>query len=112
MPWTSLCDLQELTPDQGKYIEIDGFQLAVFLHAGKVYVMDNECPHAGGSMAGGWVEGECAVCPWHAWRFRLETGELHDEGAFGGGPRIRTYPVRMLDRPGGPTLVQADLPMP
>lgn len=112
MSWTSLCDLQDLTPDQGKYVEIDGFQLAVFLHAGKVYVMDNECPHAGGAMAGGWVENGCAVCPWHHWMFKLDTGQLHDEGAYGGGAKIRTYPTRIFQRPGKPDLVQADLPMP
>lgn len=112
MPWTSLCDLQELTPDQGKYVEIDGFQLAVFLHDEKVYVLDNLCPHAGGSMAGGWVENGCAVCPWHAWAFKLETGELHDEGAFGGGVMLRTYTTRLYKREGLPDLVQAELPMP
>jgi len=111
MAWTSLCDVDELIPDQGKYVEIDGFQLAVFLHGGKVFVMDNLCPHAGGSMAGGWVEDGCAVCPWHAWAFKLDTGELHDGGAFGGGVMIRTYPVRMFSREGKPDLVQADLPM-
>lgn len=112
MPWTSLCDLDELKPEQGKYVEIDGFQLAVFLHDGKVFALDNECPHAGGSMAGGWVEDDCAVCPWHAWAFKLETGELHDEGAFGGGVMLRTYPTRIYKRDGMPDLVQAELPMP
>jgi nitrite reductase/ring-hydroxylating ferredoxin subunit len=113
MAWVSLCDLADLTPDQGKYVEIDGFQLAVFLHAGTVYAMDNECPHAGGAMAGGYVdENACAVCPWHGWAFKLETGELHDEGAYGGGVMIRTYPTRILKLQGRGELVQADLPMP
>lgn len=107
-----MCDLDELTPGQGKYVEIGGFQLAVFLHDGKVYVLDNLCPHAGGSMAGGWVEDGCAVCPWHAWAFKLESGELHDEGAFGGGVMLRTYPTRIHTREGLAGLVQADLPMP
>ena len=30
MSWTSLCELNELKPGEGKYVEIDGFQLAVF----------------------------------------------------------------------------------
>ncbi len=59
MPWTSLCDLDELKPDEGKYVEIDGFQLAVFLSDGKVSAMDNRCPHAGGNLAGGHVADGC-----------------------------------------------------
>ena len=31
MAWTSLCDLDELNEGAGKYVEIGGFQLAVFL---------------------------------------------------------------------------------
>ena len=64
MTWVSLCQLDELTEGAGKYVEIDGFQLAVFLDQGQAYVLDNYCPHAGGAMAGGFVENGCAVCPW------------------------------------------------
>jgi nitrite reductase/ring-hydroxylating ferredoxin subunit len=107
MAWTSLCELGELAEGKGKYVEIDGFQLAVFLHEGKVYVIDNFCPHAGGNLAGGYVENGCAVCPWHHWAFRLENGQLRDSP----GVMITTYPTRLLQREGKPALVQADLPM-
>jgi nitrite reductase/ring-hydroxylating ferredoxin subunit len=108
MAWTSLCELPELREDEGKYFEIDGFRLAVFLHQGKVYVLDNECPHAGGSLAGGWVDEGCAVCPWHDWAFRLTDGQLRDTP----GVMVKAYQTRMYARPGQGTLVQADLPMP
>ena len=107
MSWTSLCDLDELEPGRGKYVEIGGFQLAVFLDAGEVYDMDNTCPHAGGAMASGWVEEGCAVCPWHAWAFRLDNGQLRDMP----GVNITTYKTRKLEREGKPTIVQADLPI-
>ena len=107
MAWTSLCDLTELEPDKGKYVEIDGFQLAVFLSNGKVHVMDNYCPHAGGNLAGGYVDEGCAVCPWHYWAFRLENGELKDMP----GVKVPTYKVRVHEHQ-GKQLVQADLPMP
>ena len=58
MSWTSLCELSDLTENQGKYVEIGGFQLAVFLSAGNVHVMDNYCPHAGGNIAAGFVEAD------------------------------------------------------
>jgi nitrite reductase (NADH) small subunit len=107
MGWTSLCDLGELLEGQGKYVEIGGFQLAVFLSGGQVYVMDNYCPHAGGNLAGGWVEDGCAVCPWHYWSFKVETGELRDVP----GVAVKTYKARLFERDGQPPLVQADLPI-
>jgi nitrite reductase/ring-hydroxylating ferredoxin subunit len=107
MSWTSLCDLSELQENQGKYVEIGGFQLAVFLSQNKVYVLDNFCPHAGGNLAGGIVEDGCAICPWHAWPFRLDNGELRDSP----GVNVKTYQTRLLERPDHATLVQADLPI-
>ena len=108
MPWTSLCDLDELEEGKGKYVEIGGFQLAVFLDQGVVSVIDNTCPHAGGNLAAGYVEDGCAVCPWHHWAFRLDNGQLRDAP----GVTVTTYKTRTFDPGNGrPTLLQADLPM-
>lgn len=106
MSWTSLCNLDELPATHGKYVEIDGFRLAVFLHESTVFVMDNYCPHAGGNLAAGHVENGCAICPWHQWAFHLENGQLR--GAP--GVTVRTYPTRLVSHD-GKQLVQADLPI-
>jgi len=105
MAWTSLCELIELTEGQGRYVEIDGFELAVFLHRGNVTVLDNMCPHAGGNLAGGTIEDGCAVCPLHHWAFRLENGQLRDMP----GVAVTRYPTRVFDHQGR-QLVQAELP--
>jgi nitrite reductase (NADH) small subunit/3-phenylpropionate/trans-cinnamate dioxygenase ferredoxin subunit len=107
MAWTSLCELDELREGAGKYVEIDGYMLAVFLHQQDVYVMDNTCPHAGRSLSGGMIEDGCAVCPWHGWSFHLKTGQLRDTP----GVAVRTYKVRLLPRQDQPAMVQADLPI-
>ena len=111
MAWTTLCDESDLSEDEGHFVEIDGRELAVFLHAGRPHVTDNACPHAGGSMAGGYVEevdgSPCAVCPWHGWPFRLGDGEYAHMPGFG----LKVYEVRVEDQDGR-RLVQADLPMP
>ena len=106
MSWTSLCELAELENDRGKYVEIGGFELAVFLYEGKVFVMDNNCPHAGGNLAGGVVEEGCAVCPWHQWAFRLENGALRDSP----GVMIKTYATRIHPHDGR-QFVQVMLPI-
>jgi nitrite reductase/ring-hydroxylating ferredoxin subunit len=108
MAWVSLCEIAELTEDQGKYVQMDGHELAVFLHGGKPYVLDNTCPHAGGPLWEGSIENGCCVCPWHSWSFRLENGQLRDAP----GIKITTYPTRVFERAGQSPLLQADLPIP
>ena len=107
MGWTSLCDVSEIEAGRGKYVEIGGFHLAVFLHEGMPFVIDNYCPHAGGSLAAGFVDDGCAVCPWHYWAFHLDSGELRGSP----GVTITTYKTRLYERPEGqPAMIQADLP--
>lgn len=107
MAWTSLCDVSELIEGQGKYVEVSGFQLAVFLDKGNMYVMDNTCPHAGGNMSSGFVDDGCAVCPWHYWTFKLDNGEMPGlPGVF-----ITTYKTRTHAEEGKAPVLQADLPI-
>lgn len=107
MAWTTLTSLDALTEGKAVYVEAAGCQLAVYLHEGRPVVMDNYCPHAGGSMAGGYVEDGCAVCPWHNWPFRLDNGNLKGSTAVS----IKVYETRLMPQPGGgPPAVQAMLP--
>ena len=101
MAWTKLCQLDELKEGSGKYIEVGPLRLAVFLHNGQPTVMDNYCPHAGGNLAAGVIEDNCAICPWHAWAFRLDNGQLRDCPAV----KVEVYPARVRDN-----LVEVDLP--
>ena len=43
---------------------------------GEVYAIEDACNHAGASLSEGWVEGDCVVCPMHAYVFELRTGKL------------------------------------
>jgi nitrite reductase/ring-hydroxylating ferredoxin subunit len=102
-----LCELDELSADQGKYVEIDGFHLGVYLNGGDPSTLDDRCPHAGASLSAGCVEEECAVCPLHGWMFRLETGQLKGTP----GVAVTHYKTR-VHAFGGKQFVQADLPIP
>jgi len=101
MAWVKLCDENELAEGEGKYVKLGEIELAVFLSRGKIYAMDNHCPHAGGAMSAGYIEGNCAVCPWHGWAFNLHNGELMDAPTV----KIATYAVRVVDG-----IVEAELP--
>lgn len=107
--WVTACALSELEEGKPKYVDLDGRELAVCLDQGEAFALDNECPHAGGSMSGGWVEDGCAVCPWHSWAFDLRTGHLR--GAFAGAEAIKTYPTRTIEHE-GERLVQVEVLVP
>ena len=111
MAWTTLCTVDVLFKGLGKYVEIDGFRLAVFLDAetGEVSVTDDACPHAGLPLSDGHVAEKCVVCPAHGWTFNLKTGALI--GSPIEEPVLTVYPSRILEE-NDKRFVQADLPMP
>ena len=43
---------------------------------GQVYAIEDACNHAGASLAEGWVEERCVVCPMHGYVFDLASGKL------------------------------------
>lgn len=72
----------------------DGRRFAVFVVSGTHYVTDANCPHNRGPLAEGWIRGEhTLVCPWHWFRFDLETGECANLSRY----KLRVYPVIELD---------------
>jgi nitrite reductase/ring-hydroxylating ferredoxin subunit len=90
----SLCPADEIPLGMGRAFELRGRSIAVFrTRHGKIYAVENTCPHRGGPLAGGrLVDGELA-CPWHGFRFDPATGQatmptLH--------PPAHTIPVRRV----------------
>lgn len=52
------------------------FDVLVVWSNGEVFAIEDACNHAGASLAEGRVEGDCVVCPMHAYVFELRTGKL------------------------------------
>jgi nitrite reductase/ring-hydroxylating ferredoxin subunit len=44
------------------------------LESGTFVVVDDECPHDGGKLSDGFVEGELLVCARHGWTLRVCSG--------------------------------------
>ncbi|HEX4274842.1 MAG TPA: Rieske (2Fe-2S) protein [Bryobacteraceae bacterium] len=59
--------------------------------AGDVRALSGVCPHHGGPLGQGALEGTFVACPWHAWQFDSATGAC----AFNDELRIPTYAVRI-----------------
>ncbi|WP_285008158.1 Rieske (2Fe-2S) protein [Pedobacter faecalis] len=78
-----------------KQIQIDGKKLCLARHRDQLYVVQNQCPHAGGILSGGWCRNGHLICPIHRWEYNLDTGR----GAAGQGDYIKIYPIEV--RPEG-----------
>ena len=91
MAFTKIATLNELPP--GTLIEIihDGQPYAVCNVAGQIRALTGECPHAGGPLGQGALEGPIITCPWHSWQFDSGTGTCF----FGDDLAIDTYEVRV-----------------
>lgn len=56
-------------------VELDGRIIALFHVGGVVSAIDGLCPHQGGPLADGSIEGPLVYCPWHRWGFDIRTGQ-------------------------------------
>jgi nitrite reductase (NADH) small subunit len=87
LDFVRVADLTDVPPGSARTVPVGRFEVALFNVDGTLYALENACPHQGGPIAEGWVEGLTVVCPWHAWCFDLRTGDL-TLGAFAWIPRF------------------------
>jgi len=83
---------EEVTPGQGKLIEVENRRIALFNVGGTYYAIDDTCTHAGGPLSEGPVERDVVTCPWHGSKFKISTGEVLSPPARRG---VASYPVRV-----------------
>lgn len=67
--------------------------IAVFLHNGQIYAVDNRCPHMGFPLHRGPVQDGILTCPWHHARFDLSSGCTFDLWA----DDVPSFPVELQD---------------
>lgn len=90
-----VCGTGALEPGEGVRVRAGSLDLALFdLGDGRVYALEDRCPHAGGPLSRGTLMGGSVTCSWHCASFDLESGRSldsisrHDAVA---------YPVRVRD---------------
>lgn len=90
--WVKLCSVTE-APAEGSAIEAEAAGVAVCLARlnGDLAALDNICPHRGGPLGQGWIEGSAVVCPWHSWAFDLKTGVAEPPDRA----RVDVFPLRV-----------------
>lgn len=73
--YVTVAQVQEIPPGTCRTVEVEGVLLALCNVNGTFRAVDNTCPHAGGPLGEGSLDGEVLECPWHGWRFNVRTGE-------------------------------------
>jgi len=81
--------LSDLPPGQCAAIEADGIGIALCNVDGTVYALDNTCPHAGGPLGEGRLDGPFVECPWHGWRYDVRSGTRPENPEI----RVPCYPA-------------------
>jgi nitrite reductase/ring-hydroxylating ferredoxin subunit len=66
--------LSDVPPGKGVLVSVNGRDVAIFRRGTELLAIGNDCPHQGGSLCDGWVEGEIVICPLHGWEFDMRTG--------------------------------------
>ncbi len=64
----------DLEEGAAKLVRAGKEEIAVFKHHGQLYAIQNNCPHEGGQLVAGWLEGDEVVCPLHGYKFALRDG--------------------------------------
>jgi len=80
---------------QGKKFTINGQHVAVFNIDGELFAFEDECPHLGGSLGSGKLEGKLVTCPNHGWQFDITNGKCVTEDRCDDGAFVETYPVKI-----------------
>ena len=66
----------ELPEDRPTRVLAGNVPVLLVRRHGRILAISETCAHAGGPLSEGKLEGDTIVCPWHASRYSLETGEI------------------------------------
>jgi nitrite reductase (NADH) small subunit len=73
--WTQLARVSDLPVGTSKECVAGERMIALFNVNGRFYALDGVCPHQGGPLGRGLLEGCIVTCPWHGWQFDVTTGQ-------------------------------------
>jgi 3-phenylpropionate/trans-cinnamate dioxygenase ferredoxin subunit len=108
--------VDEFADGQMKAVEVEDRDLVLARVGEALYAADERCPHMGGRLSRGSLEGAVVVCPRHGSRFDLSDGRVVQWTEWSGvtlslakafkSPRpLKTYPVHVQE---GRLLVELD----
>jgi nitrite reductase (NADH) small subunit len=102
--WIRIAPTGSVPPREGRAVLLGDREIALFNLAPSVapgttdrfLATDNRCPHQGGPLCDGIVTGSSVVCPLHAWKVNLASGEV-ERPSHGKDHCVTTYRTRVED---------------
>ncbi|MEM2098127.1 MAG: Rieske (2Fe-2S) protein [Candidatus Bathyarchaeia archaeon] len=86
-------DEAELKDGGTKLVSVAGKQILLVKQSGKVYGVQNRCPHMGCSLANGALNGFILTCACHGWSFDVRSGEYQRAKSI----KLATYECMVSD---------------
>ncbi|MEZ4321063.1 MAG: Rieske (2Fe-2S) protein [Myxococcota bacterium] len=84
------CAVSELAEGEVAEFIVGGTSVALVRASDGYHALGNVCPHAGGPIGDGDVEGDSVRCPLHGWGFDIRTGTCEVDPSIA----LRVYRVR------------------
>ncbi|MBW3631386.1 MAG: Rieske 2Fe-2S domain-containing protein, partial [Chloroflexi bacterium] len=92
--WTDVAAVDELIDGSPRRVEADGTPVLLLRQGEQIRAIGATCPHFGGPLDEGSIDGETVTCPWHGSVFNLSDGALiHGPSMY---PAV-AYEVRVED---------------
>lgn len=73
-----------------RVVDLPGCQVVLRNVGGNLIAIENACPHRGGPVGEGEIEGDTITCPWHGWSFNLNSGQ----STMNPAAVVRLFPCR------------------
>jgi 3-phenylpropionate/trans-cinnamate dioxygenase ferredoxin subunit len=85
--------LEQVRTGAGSRFVVADKEMAIFHVDGKICAIADTCPHAGGSLGMGKLNGTIVTCPVHGMKFDVTTGCFAGTSDFG----VAAYPAKVVD---------------
>lgn len=72
--WVSVARVGQCPPGGSLELVAEDRVVALYNVEGVYYALDGVCPHQGGPLGKGKLEGCIVTCPWHGWQFDVTSG--------------------------------------
>lgn len=72
--WVAAARAADCPPGSAREVVVRSQIIALVNVDGQFYAVDGICPHQGGPLGKGRLEGTMLACPWHGWQFDVSTG--------------------------------------
>ena len=73
---TEVGNIEEIENGTMKNISVDGHEILLARIDDQYYATDNRCPHMGGNLSQGKLQGTIVTCPKHSSQFDLKDGRV------------------------------------